>query len=678
MKDRLKPLFYEFGEFRVNTERRLLLRNGEPVSLTPKVFDTLLVFLENPGEVLNKERLMQELWSDSFVEESNIVQNVAVLRKALGEKSKENRFIVTIPGRGYRFIPEVTAKVEEPVSEDGRRKLDEQHSMQSGNNVLKLVRPVGLALAEEGFVEEDADVSTHVSTETQSNGARSESAPVPAPLRRAYPYLAAAVAGVILLAAVGVYFYSNRSASVAIGGTASLAVLPLKPVNSESRDRAIEFAIADSLILKFSESKNFNVKQLNAVRRFTDLNRDPVDAGRELGVNYVLASNYQIVDGRIRVTSQLFNINKAEVEQTFKSEANAKNFFEMQDAVSNEIGNAVFAKFGRPATTFAVSRGTENEEAYGLFHEAMYLIERGDSKEDSERAVSLLERAVKVDPNFAAAWAIKAQAHCTFAHRGGGPPATIFSIAEPMLDKALTLDSQNAMAYAVKGAINRDYHWNFRQAYEDLRLAIEADPSLVLARRVLAGLYHRDGKPERAIEEIKVARDLNPASLGDRWFHGWYLASAGRTNEAIDLLNQTTEIDPSFALPYGTLWRIYHVKGDRAKAYENFIKEKQYSGASAGNMERYKSAYERAGWAGVLRAELDMRRSRDIIGAYSQSKYYIATLAAMLGEKELAFQYLEEAFEYRLIGISFLKIDPLIDGLRDDPRFDDLVKRAGL
>ena len=105
--DRLKPLFYEFENFRVDTERRLLWRDGEQIPLTPKVFDTLLVFLEHRGELLEKDRLMELLWSDSFVEESNLAQNVAVLRRALGEKSREHRFIITIPGHGYRFVADV-------------------------------------------------------------------------------------------------------------------------------------------------------------------------------------------------------------------------------------------------------------------------------------------------------------------------------------------------------------------------------------------------------------------------------------------------------------------------------------------------------------------------------------------------------------------------------------------
>jgi Tol biopolymer transport system component/DNA-binding winged helix-turn-helix (wHTH) protein len=102
-----KPLFYEFADFRVDAEKRILLRGGKQISLTPKVFELLLTFLEQRGDVLEKEDLMNLLWADSFVEESNLAQNVAVLRKALGESSKEHKFILTVPGRGYRFVADV-------------------------------------------------------------------------------------------------------------------------------------------------------------------------------------------------------------------------------------------------------------------------------------------------------------------------------------------------------------------------------------------------------------------------------------------------------------------------------------------------------------------------------------------------------------------------------------------
>src|SRR5258706_8364548 len=106
MPETTKAAFYEFADFRVDVQKRLLSRGDEQILLTPKVFETLLTLIEHRDEVIDKERLMSLLWPDSFVEESNLVQNIAVLRKALGENSKQHKFILTVPGRGYRFVAE--------------------------------------------------------------------------------------------------------------------------------------------------------------------------------------------------------------------------------------------------------------------------------------------------------------------------------------------------------------------------------------------------------------------------------------------------------------------------------------------------------------------------------------------------------------------------------------------
>jgi DNA-binding winged helix-turn-helix (wHTH) protein len=95
---------YEFGQFRLDPQERLLLRDGEPIPLTPKAFDMLLVLVENGGRLLEKEELMRRLWPDSFVEEGNLAQNVSMLRRALGESPEGQKFIETVPRRGYRFI----------------------------------------------------------------------------------------------------------------------------------------------------------------------------------------------------------------------------------------------------------------------------------------------------------------------------------------------------------------------------------------------------------------------------------------------------------------------------------------------------------------------------------------------------------------------------------------------
>ena len=101
------PPSYEFGPFSVDAGRRLLLRNGEPVPLAPKVLETLLVLIENRERVLSKDELLRQVWGDTIVEEGGLTRNVSVLRKALGEKPEDHQYIVTVPARGYRFVAEV-------------------------------------------------------------------------------------------------------------------------------------------------------------------------------------------------------------------------------------------------------------------------------------------------------------------------------------------------------------------------------------------------------------------------------------------------------------------------------------------------------------------------------------------------------------------------------------------
>jgi Tol biopolymer transport system component/DNA-binding winged helix-turn-helix (wHTH) protein len=215
----MKPLIYEFGEFRVDAEHRLLLRNGQQISLTPKVFDLLLVFIENRGEMLEKDRLMGLLWPDSFVEESNIVQNVAVLRRALGERSKENKFIVTIPGRGYRFVAEVTAtNGNAPEGPTGVPEPQKTPVTRTGN-VLTLVRPGGARAAVALAAEEETEPSLSIQNDTPLANI---SAAADVTARRPRWHTFAAIFGII--ATIGLMTYLGTSYTRSMSGEKSAAM----------------------------------------------------------------------------------------------------------------------------------------------------------------------------------------------------------------------------------------------------------------------------------------------------------------------------------------------------------------------------------------------------------------------------------------------------------------------
>ena len=672
---------YEFGDFRLNPTENLLLRDGEAVLLKPKVFQTLVILVEHHGRLVEKSELLEKVWEDAFVEEAAVSRCIWAIRNALGEDSKTSKYIQTVPKRGYRFVGAVT------TSNGGERsevvKVNGSDPQTTNGHVIPITRSgsysaSALALAAEPL----RDSVLPFPSQLDANGTEQPKGFHPvlvAPVRRAYsPFVVAPLIGLVaIVAAVGIYLLYSPNQPVELSGPAKIAVLPLKPVNADQRESAMEFAIAESLILKISEAKSLDVKRLYAVRKFVDLDKDPIEAGRELAVDYVLASNYQIADSRIRVTSHLMNVRTGQAEKTFKTETDSGDLFKVQDTVSNEIGNSVFAAFGSPAGSYTARRGTKNEEAYGLYHEAVYLVDKL-TRDDSSRAVELLDRATQLDPNFAAAWAFKAQAYCQFAHVGGGAPSEFFTVAEPTLEKALALDPNNSAAYMVRGTINSDYHWNFPEAYKDLKRSIELDPTSSHTRRILAWVYYRDERFEEAVEEQKIAIDLNPTNIMDKWVMGDFLFAAGRVDEGLAQLQRVTEIDPDFRFAYYSLWRSYNARGDTAKAYEYFIKNKQAGREPQAEIDRLRGIYETSGWAGIIRAELDLMRSRDQKGKYSTRKVYMAELAAQLGDKDAAFGYLEEAYQFRLIGLSHLKVDPLLAPLRNDARYTDLLARTGL
>lgn len=648
---------YAFGEFRLLPAENILENGGNQVSLKPKAFSTLVYLVENHGRLVEKSEILERVWSGAFVEEASVSKCIWEIRAALSDDTKGSRFIQTVPKHGYRFVGDVTVEDVDEVSDSVAL---------TGSFDDNVEAPPSDLTADADRSEPEAEgIDEPVPAELETQG--------PSKSRR-FIYVAASLA-IVVIAAGLLYSFFREPAQANAPKTISLAVLPLKPAVVEGRNQDLELALADSLILKISEAKGLNVKRLFAVRKFTDFDTDPVAAGKELEVDYVLASTYQIFNGRIRITSQLINVGTGISEETYRSETNADNIFVAQDIVSKDICDGLFAKFAATPDRSNAKRSTDNEKAYTLYNEAVFLMDKYN-RADAVKAMGLLDQAVGMDPDYAAAWAAKAQAYCLFAHMGGGPPTDLFTRAEPNLEKALAIDGDNATALTIRGMINRDYYWNLPAAYRDLDRAIALDPNSTLAHRILAGAYYQDGRFAEALEEGKKAVDLNPTGRWDKWFLADYQTAAGHPEEGIAGLLHLAEIEPKFQPTYYSLWRQYYATGDTDKAFEYFIKNKQIWDAKPKEIEHFQKTYAKSGWKGVFRAELDLMLSYDKLNEYSTRKVYIAELAAQLGEADLAFQYLDEAAKFRVLQFSNVKVDPLLEPIRTDPRYAQLLTRS--
>jgi len=233
---------YTFNGFRVDTAKRLVYdEGGEPLPLKAKAFETLLYLIENSGRVIERDELLSSLWPDTIVEENNLTQHISALRRLLGEKPDEHRYIATIPGRGYKFVAEVSKQSND---------IDDGSAIRVEHAAATDLRP--------GFGR---------------------------------PMLLAGSIFVLVLLGSSYFYWS--------GGTnkevpQSIAVLPFKPLVAGKSDESLEIGMADTLISKLGDIDGLVVRPLTSVRRFSSVDQDSIEAGRALGVDAVL-------DGKRRV-----------------------------------------------------------------------------------------------------------------------------------------------------------------------------------------------------------------------------------------------------------------------------------------------------------------------------------------------------------------------------------------
>jgi tetratricopeptide (TPR) repeat protein len=399
--------------------------------------------------------------------------------------------------------------------------------------------------------------------------------------------------------------------------------------------------------------------------------QDPLIAGREQRVDYVLDSNYQLADEKIRVTARLFSVATGDIEATYKSEVDAAGVFKVQDTVAAEIGKAVFARLGLKQSEYTAKRGTDSEEAYRLYLQGKYLHEKRGFA-DSVKAVESLDEAIRLDPNYARAWAVKSFAHFvkTISTRNFSPDVEIQKATEAAL-KALELDENLSEGHAALCEIKMTFDWDLPEAEKACKRAVELDSNSTLARQTYSRLLMALGRFDEATAQAQAAIDLEPASLLNHRIYGCTFFEARRYDEAIAVFKRTIDLDPnSVTAIYFWLVEALYMKGSYDEAFEWFMKMHAVAKTDGNTLEVYRTEYHKSGWRGVLTEMDDSFDKRD--APYFEGVY----TSIRLGRKDKAFEYLERAYQRREWPFAYIRVEPRLDALRDDPRFDDLVRRV--
>ena len=486
---------------------------------------------------------------------------------------------------------------------------------------------------------------------------------------RQYKLLASLILATLFIGAVGLgyYFFHAGKTAPRAADKKSIAVLPLKPINIENRDPLYEIGIADALIYRLSSISGITVRSLMATRKYADLTQDPLAAGREQQVDYVLASNYQLATGKIRITWQLFNVANGQVEDTHKTENDIGDFFAIQDAVASEVENILLVQFITSSSSLRAKRRTTNEDAYRLYLQGMYLANKR-SPAEVQKGIEALEQAVRLDPNYAVAWAGLAYARRPVSHGGNTHEAYQKSIEA--INKALALDENLADAYSSLCENQMYYEYDFDRAEQTCKQAIELDPDSSQAHDIYSRYLTSRGRFEQAIAEVKAAIDLEPTSLYSQRNLGLALFFARRYSESVMQLKRVIAMDKNFDTAHFWLSTALGLQGKESEAFEWFMKLLSLRRVDEETIQAYQKAFQVSGWQGVLR-ERAIRFEKGGEGDIDGAAYN-----AQIGNKNKAFDYLENVYKKRSLWIVYFQVDPRLDALHDDPRFDELVQRV--
>src|SRR5205085_11038584 len=358
---------YEFGDFRLDAGKRLLWRADTQVPLTPRVFETLLYLVEHHDTVLDKERLMEAVWPDSIVEENNLTQNISSLRRVFGETPGSHHYIVTVPGRGYRFVADVKMR-EADVGPPLRR------------------------------IPEAASATTDNKTEPVASVAQPNH-------RRSFRPMLLATAAVVALSVAALFFWRSqtqnppKAPAKILLPEKSIAVLPFANLSDDKENAFFTEGVQDDILTALAKFADLKVISRTSVASYVaGPHRNLREIGQELGVANVLEGSVRRAGGKVRVTAQLIEMrtNTHLWAETYDREL--ADVFAIQSDIAQRIATALEAKLAPEEKARLDARPTTNSEAYVL-----YLTARGT--EDYVEAEKIYLRAIALDPGFALAYA---------------------------------------------------------------------------------------------------------------------------------------------------------------------------------------------------------------------------------------------------------------------------------
>ncbi len=498
--------------------------------------------------------------------------------------------------------------------------------------------------------------------------------PVAASSRK--PLIAVAAVLSVVIAASALWYWRGRSSTSQID---SIAVIPFANVGGNTDTDLLSDGLTESLIASLAHVPELKVKSRNSVFRYKGKDVDVQQVGKELTVDALLTGRVVQHGDSIQVSADLTNVQDNTEIWGGHYESKASDIISLQEKIAGEIGQKLRSKMSGSEKQQVTKQGTQNAEAYEFYVKGRYYWNKR-TVADIKTAISYFNQAIDKDPGYALAYAGVADSYAVQSAFGLEDAKDLFARSGAAANKALELDPTLARPHADLGLAKMQYYWDFQGGEAEFRKAIELDPSDATAHQWLSqSLTYLGGRAQEAIAEGNRAHELDPLSSIIRHAQAGAFLFDHQVDKAIEMLKKLSDDNPAFGVAHWDLAWAYWSQ----KKYPETIREWTSAAQLLGDkgLAEYAAAldagFRSGGWPGAARKAIEVLLAQRKAETNYLAAYQIAALYADIGEKDQAFQWLNTAYQERCLWIDLLRTDPVLDSLRSDPRYAELVRKIG-
>jgi serine/threonine-protein kinase len=483
----------------------------------------------------------------------------------------------------------------------------------------------------------------------------------------------AAIVAFLLLAtmAFGYWLYNHRAATPA--QIESIAVLPFVNASGNAEVEYLSDGMTESLITSLSQLPHLSVKARSSVFRYKGKEVEAQQVATELSVQAIL--NGRVVQHGDDLTLYLALVDGSNGNQLWGAQYNRKltDLVTLQNEIARDVSQKLRVRLSSADEQKLAKSYTANPEAYKLYLKGRYHVLKLTVSE-AQTGIPYFQQAIAIDPSYALAYVGLGDAYRTIS-LVGEEPSTELSKAKAAAQKAIEIDDTLAEAHAELGFITFWYDWDWNAAENQYKRALELNPNDADTHLFYAHLLSNTGRHAEGLTEVKRARELDPLNLRTSALEGQFLIHAGRTDEALARLQQTLDMDANYAVAHQFVSSAYVEKRMYSEAVSEARKARDLSGGGSPPMSLLGYALAKSNKQAEARAVLQELLKRSTAGHVAS--YNIALIYNGLGERKETFVWLERGLEQRDPKMVFLKVEPKWNNLRDDTRFQDLLRRVG-